>query len=135
MPRRRSRYSTPGPRAGSVLLDTGRRGARRRRRRRRGGGGVGWGRLVVRLLLVLLVLGAAAGGVYLWRSHENADDARRSAAERFAAAWERRDHAAMWRALSPRARATTPERRFVTAYRNADRAAGVRAVKRRHARL
>jgi cell division protein FtsI/penicillin-binding protein 2 len=35
----------------------------------------------------------------------------------------------MWRALSPRARAATPERRFVTAYRNANRAAGVRAVK------
>ena len=129
MPRRRSRYSTPGPRAGSVLLDTGRRGARRRRRRRRGGGGVGWGRLAGRLLVVLAVLGAAAGGVYLWRSHENAADARRTAAEHFAAAWQGRDPAAMWRALSPRARAITPERRFVTAYRNADRAAGVRAVK------
>ena len=129
MPRRRSRYSTPGPRAGSVLLDTGRRGARRRRRRRRGGGGVGWGRLAARLLVVLAVVGAAAGGVYLWRSHENAQDARRNAAERFAAAWQGRDPAAMWRALSPRAQAITPERRFVTAYRNADRAAGVRAVK------
>jgi penicillin-binding protein A len=128
MPRRRSRYSTPGPRAGSVLLDTGRRGARRRRRRRRGGGGVGWGRIAARLLVVLAVVGAAAGGVYLWRSHENAQEARRSAAERFAAAWEGRDPAAMWRTLSPRARAITPERRFVTAYRNADRAAGVRAV-------
>jgi peptidoglycan glycosyltransferase len=129
MPRRRSRYSTPGPRAGSVLLDTGRRGARRRRRRRRGGGGVGWGRLAAWLIVLTALLGAAAGGVYLWRSHENAVDARRSAAERFAAAWQRGEHAAMWRALSPRARAATPERRFVTAYRNADRAAGVRAVK------
>jgi hypothetical protein len=129
MPRRRSRYSTPGPRAGSVLLDTGRRGAKRRRRRRRGGGGVGWGRLAARLIVLLALLGAAAGGVYLWRSHENATDARRSAVERFAAAWQRGEHAAMWRALSPRARAATPERRFVTAYRNADRAAGVQAVK------
>ena len=79
-------------------------------------------------LVVLVVLGAVAGAVYLWRSHENAVDARRTAAERFATEWERGDHAAMWRALSPRARAATGERRFVTAYRNADRAAGVEAV-------
>ena len=59
----------------------------------------------------------------------NAVDARRDAVEEFAAAWERRDHARMWRALSPRARAATPERRFVTAYRNAERAAGARAVR------
>ena len=129
MPRRRSRYSTPGPRAGSVLLDTGRGGARRRKRRRRGGGGVGWGRIAAWVIVVLVLLGAVAGGVYLWRSHEKAADARRSAAERFAASWQRGDHAAMWRALSPRAQATTPAQRFTTAYRNANRAAGVRAVK------
>ena len=129
MPRRRSRYSTPGPRAGSVLLDTGRGGARRRKRRRRGGGGVGWGRLAAWVIVVLVLLGAVAGGVYLWRSHENAEDARRSAAEHFATAWQSGDHAAMWRALSPRAQATTPAQRFATAYRNANRAAGVRAVK------
>ena len=35
----------------------------------------------------------------------------------------------MWRELSPSAQAGTPARRFVTAYRNADRAAGVEAVK------
>jgi penicillin-binding protein A len=129
MPRRRSRYSTPGPRAGSVLLDTGRSGARRRRRRRRGGGGIGWGRLAGWLIVLLVLVGAIAGGVYLWRSHEDAVDARRSAAEHFAAAWQRGDHAAMWRDLSPRAQAGTPVARFVTAYRNANRAAGVRAVK------
>ena len=128
MPRRRSRYSTPGPRAGSVLLDTGRGGARRRRRRRRGGG-VGWGRIVGWLIVVLVLLGAVAGGVYLWRSHEDAAESRRKAAEQFAAAWQRGDHAAMWRELSPSAQAGTPARRFVTAYRNADRAAGVEAVK------
>ena len=47
---------------------------------------------------------------------------------RFAAAWERGDQAAMWRALSPAARRAVPERRFITAYRNAHRAAGVRRV-------
>ena len=81
-----------------------------------------------RWLLVLAILAALAGGAYAWRSQVEAGDARHETAERFAAAWEGRDPAAMWRALSARARAT-PERRFVTAYRNADREAGVRAVK------
>jgi penicillin-binding protein A len=126
MPRRRSRYATPGPRAGSVLLDTA--PARRRRRHRHGGGGgFSWGR-VLAWLIVLAVLAAVAGGVYLWRSQQQAEDARHDAAERFAAAWERGDEAAMWRQLSPRARRATPEGRFATAYRNADREAGVRKV-------
>jgi peptidoglycan glycosyltransferase len=125
MARRRSRYSTPGRRAGSVLLDTGAR--RRRRRRRSRGGRFAWGRLsaVLGALVVVAAIGAAA---LAWRSHENAQDTRREAAQRFAAAWSRGDRAAMWRALTPRARAATPQRRFVAAYRNADRAAGVRAV-------
>ena len=36
---------------------------------------------------------------------------------------------AMWRELTARAREATPERRFVTAYRNADREAGVEKVR------
>jgi penicillin-binding protein A len=67
--------------------------------------------------------------VYAWRSREQAGDARHEAAQRFATAWSRGDHAAMWRELTPRARAGTPERRFVTAYRNANREAGVREVR------
>jgi penicillin-binding protein A len=114
--RRRSRYSAPGPRAGSVLLGTG---VRRRRRRPRIG----------RWLLALAVLAAIAGGAYAWRSQVEAGDARLEAVERFADAWSQRDHAAMWRTLTPGARSATPERRFVTAYRNADRAAGVEAVR------
>src|SRR5919108_719145 len=113
---RRSRYSAPGPRAGSVLLDT--RARRRRRWRPRG----------VRLLFALLVLGAIGAGVYVWRSHVEPGEARREAAQRFVAAWTKRDRAAMWRALSPRARAATPRRRFAGAYENAGRAAGVRRV-------
>jgi peptidoglycan glycosyltransferase len=130
MPRGRSRYATPGPRAGSVLLDTGRRGARRRRRRRRRGrgGGFGWDRLF-RWLLGLAFLAAIAGGVWLWRSQVNAVDARHDAAQRFVMAWARGDRAAMWRELTPQARRATPERRFATAYANANRAAGVREVK------
>jgi hypothetical protein len=101
-----------------VLLGTGVRRRRRRPRPRIG-----------RWLIALAVLAAIAGGVYAWRSQVEAGDARRQAVERFAAAWSKRDHAAMWRTLTPQARAATPERRFVTAYGNADRAAGVEEVR------
>jgi peptidoglycan glycosyltransferase len=77
----------------------------------------------------LVVLGAIAGGLVAWRSHENAGDARRDAAARFAAAWSRGDRVAMWRALTPHSRAATSERRFVAAYRAAERAAGVRGTR------
>jgi penicillin-binding protein A len=100
-----------------VLLDSP---ARRRRRRRRP--------RIGRWLLVLALLAAVAGGVYAWRTREEAGDARHEAAQRFATAWSRADHAAMWRELTARARGATPERRFVTAYRNANREAGVREV-------
>jgi penicillin-binding protein A len=99
-----------------VLLDTP---ARRRRRRPRIG----------RWLVALTVLAALAGGAYAWRTQVEAGDARHEAAERFAAAWSRGDHAAMWRTLTPSAQSSTPERRFVTAYRNVDREAGVEAVR------
>src|SRR4051812_18463978 len=103
MPRGRSRYATPGPRAGSVLLDTGRGSRRRRRRRRRGrGGGFGWGRLL-RWLIALVILAAIGGAAWLWRSHEQAIDARQESAQRFAAAWQRGDRGAMWRELTPAA--------------------------------
>src|SRR5215208_4190421 len=130
MPRGRSRYATPGPRAGSVLLDT--RGVRRRRRRRRRpyggrGGGFGWDR-AFRWLLALLVLGAIGAAAWFWRSRENAIEARHDAVERFATAWEKGDRAAMWRELTPEAQRATAQRRFATAYANADRAAGVRSV-------
>jgi penicillin-binding protein A len=129
MPRGRSRYATPGPRAGSVLLDTGRGARRRRRRRRRGrGGGFGWNRLF-RWVLALAVLAAIGGGIYLWRAREAAVDARHDAAQRFAAAWAKRDTKAMWNELTPAAQAKNPARRFVTAYANADRAAGVESVR------
>jgi len=98
-----------------VLLDSP---ARRRRRRPPIG----------RWIAGLAMLAAIAGGVYLWRTQVEAGDARREAVEQFAAAWARGDRAAMWRALTPRARAASPERRFVEAYRNAEREAGVEAI-------
>ncbi|HEY6691972.1 MAG TPA: penicillin-binding transpeptidase domain-containing protein [Solirubrobacteraceae bacterium] len=112
-----------------MLLDTGRGRRRRRRRRRRGrGGGFGWGRLF-RWLFALAILAAIGAGVYYYRAREDAIDARHDAAQRFAAAWAKGDQKAMWRELTPGAQRATLERRFVTAYANADRAAGVKAVK------
>jgi beta-lactamase class D len=113
-----------------VLLDTGRRGARRRRRRRRRGrgGGFGWDRLL-RWLIALAILAGAGAGVWYWRAHENAIDARHDAAQRFVAAWVKGDRAAMWRQLTPAAQRATPERRFANAYANAARAAGVEKIR------
>jgi cell division protein FtsI/penicillin-binding protein 2 len=117
MPRRRSRYATPGRRAGSVLLSGP--PARRRRRAPRFG----------RVLVILAILAAVVGAAWFWRAREQAADDRADAAQRFATAWERGDRKAMWRALTPAARAETPEREFAAAYRSAYRAAGVEAVR------
>ena len=93
-----------------MLLDSPARGARRRRPR------------VGRWLAALAILAMIGSGVYLWRSQVEAADARQEAAERFATAWAERDPAAMWRELTPQARAPT-ERRFAAAYANAEREA------------
>ena len=98
-----------------MLLDSP---ARRRRRRPRVG----------RWLAALAILAMIGSGVYLWRSQVEAADARQEAAERFATAWAERDHAAMWRELTPRARAATPAAPVRRRLRNAEREAGVRAV-------
>lgn len=81
------------------------------------------------LLAVLLLAGAAAAAVLLLRSRDAGRDDRRAAAVRFVAAWERGDEHAMWRALTPTARAREPLRRFTAKYRRADDAAGVRTVR------
>ena len=80
------------------------------------------------MLGVLVVLVAVGGGVFVWRSAANGDGGR-AAAPRFLTGWTRRDWAVMWQALTPSARAAYPEARFAAAYRNADRAAGVRWVR------
>src|SRR5262245_4181833 len=115
MARRRSSYARPMPRAGSVLV------ASSRRRRR------SW-RPPTRLFGVLAAAALIAGGAYLWLQFINAGDARRDAVQSFADAWARGDHAAMWNELTPRAREANPERQFLTDYRAANRAAGVRRV-------
>jgi penicillin-binding protein A len=125
MRRRRSRYAAPAWRAGSVLLDTGAR--RRRGDRRRPGRGFDWARLW-RWLIALAILAAVAGAGYLWWSREQAREARRDSVARFATAWSRGDHAAMWQELTPRARVATSRGKFATEYRNAERAAGARRI-------
>jgi beta-lactamase class D len=78
---------------------------------------------------VLVVLAAGVGGVVAWRSHVSARQSRHDAALRFATGWAHGDRAAMWRSLTPRARAAHPEAAFAAAYRSSDRAAGVRTIR------
>ena len=75
------------------------------------------------------MLAAVVGGVLVWRLHADAGQDRRAAAQRFATAWTHADWAAMWKTLTPRARAAHPQGALAAAYRRTDRAAGVRAVR------
>jgi len=114
-------------RTGSVLTGGGHSAGRRHRGLHFGGGrgrGIVWGWLAAVAVLAAIVAGALA-----WHAQRQARADRHGAAVRFVTAWEHRDRAAMWRALTPRARATYPEAAFASSYREADRAAGVRAVR------
>jgi hypothetical protein len=121
MARRRTRYAGPARRAGSPFL-TGGFGPPVRRHRNRG-------RSVLVVAVLLVLVAAVVGGVVLWRSHEDARGDRRAAAQRFATAWAKGDTAAMWKALTPGARAKHPRKAFLAAYRSAQRAATQRAVR------
>ena len=59
-------------------------------------------------------------------AREAATDRRQDTAERFAAAWARGDHAAMWRLLAPQRRRDWPMAEFKASYRIADEQATVR---------
>jgi len=78
---------------------------------------------------VLIVAAAVVAGGLVWRAQTQARADRHAAAVRFAGAWEHRDYAAMWRALTPRSRAAHPQAAFTDAYRSAQRTAGVQAVR------
>jgi hypothetical protein len=110
------------------VLTAGRHGARRRRGGLRFGHGHGRRIPLLRIAAVVLLAALGAGGL-LWRAHVHARDDRRAAALRFVRAWEHLDHAAMWRALTPAARAATPQAAFAAHYRRAERAAGVATVR------
>ena len=127
MARSRRRNVGIGPRRGSVLLAGSRSGSRRRRAPRFGGAPrrrLPWGWVAA----LIVVSGIVAGGLS-WRSEVQARDDRNTAAVQFVRGWERGDHAAMWRALTPRARAQYSEAAFAASYRSANRTAGVSSVR------
>ncbi|MGI8730181.1 MAG: penicillin-binding transpeptidase domain-containing protein [Solirubrobacteraceae bacterium] len=77
----------------------------------------------------LTIVGAILVAGFAKRHQLQARDDRQAAAERFAKAWQGDDRAAMWQALSPDARAKTPEAALGESYRSASEAAGVKSVK------
>src|SRR3954471_11592924 len=117
--------SAPG--GGSVLL-SGQQSARRRRAGLRFGGGSPGGIPSWRLAVVL-VIAAVVGGALAWRSRVQAREDRHAAAARFVTAWEHGDRAAMWRALTPGARAKYSEAAFAGFYHRVHRIAGVTSVR------
>jgi beta-lactamase class D len=127
MARARAHSIRSGPRARSVLLP--RVGSSRRRRRGPRFGGRAGRRIPWWRILALLVVAAIVAGVVVWQSQIDARADRRAAALDFVAAWEQRDHAAMWRALTPAARSATTQAAFARAYRSAERNAGVTSVR------
>ena len=84
---------------------------------------------VVPVLLLIAVLGCAAGVGWVLLSRQAATDRRQTAAERFAAAWARGDHAGMWRLLTPQRRRDWPLSEFRASYRIAHEEATVEAVR------
>jgi peptidoglycan glycosyltransferase len=127
MARGRRKGGGIGPR-GSVLLPGGRPSSRRRSRGPKFGGAPRR-RMPWAWIAGLIVLGAIAAGGLTWRAQTQAREDRHAAAVRFVRAWQRGDRAAMWRALTPRARARYGERAFTADYERADRAAGVASVR------
>jgi hypothetical protein len=85
-------------------------------------------RLPVRAAALLALVVAAGAVAYVVVSNRQPDP-RRPAVERFAAAWARGDHAAMWRLVDTATQRAYPLRRFEATYRAADGAAGVSAVR------
>jgi hypothetical protein len=80
-------------------------------------------------LAIVILAAAIVAGALTWRSRSQARDDRHAAAVRFVSAWERGDHHAMWRALTPRARLTYPEAVFTRVYERTARTARVRSIR------
>lgn len=81
------------------------------------------------MIAILILAAVVVAGVLTWRTRSQARDDRHAAAVRFVSAWERGDHPAMWRALTPRARRMYPEAVFTRSYRRTARTARVRSVR------
>ena len=80
-------------------------------------------------IAALVVVAGLVGSALVWRSQVQARDDRHAAAVRFVRAWERGDHSAMWRALTPSARTSYSRVAFTASYRRAHQTAGVEAVR------
>jgi peptidoglycan glycosyltransferase len=76
----------------------------------------------------VLVAATAAVLLFLRTRHDDADR-RRAAVAQFAAAWNRGDHAAMWRLTTAQSRRADSLAQFTASYRDADRHATVTAVR------
>jgi cell division protein FtsI/penicillin-binding protein 2 len=83
---------------------------------------------VVPVLALLVLLGIAAAAVYYVRAQHQAEDRRREAVAGFMAAWERGDHAAMWRLTTAESRREDSQAQFAASYRDAARQATVTGV-------
>jgi len=80
-------------------------------------------------LLVVGALALAVAIVVLVVRHDRQLDRQRDAARAYARAWAARDVGRMWTALDPASRRAYPRERFARLVRQADAAAGVRAVR------
>src|SRR3954454_2465103 len=118
--RRRSVFSSPRPSYGrsAMWLEPGSRSRRRRGPRR----------VIAPLMAVLALAAAGAAVAYLVLGSPH-DHARQSGGQKFAAAWAKGDHRAMWALVDDDTKKAYPYKRFNATYRAAERAATVAAVR------
>jgi penicillin-binding protein A len=118
--RRRSVFASPRPSYGrsAMWLEPGSRSRRRRGPRR----------FLAPLMAVLALAAAGAAVAYVVLGSRH-DDTRKTVAQKFAAAWAKGDHRAMWALVDDDTRKAYPLKRFNATYRAAERAATVAAVR------
>lgn len=118
--RRRSVFASPRPSYGrsAMWLEPGSRSRRRRGPRR----------FVAPFLAVLALAAAGAAVAYVVLGSRH-DDARKTAAQKFAAAWAKGDRRAMWALIDEDTKKAYPQKRFNATYRAAERAATVATVR------
>jgi cell division protein FtsI/penicillin-binding protein 2 len=84
--------------------------------------------LIPILVLVVLLAAAVAAFAVIHRRHV-ADERRQAVVEQFAAAWSKRDYAAMWTLSTAGAKRADSQTQFVASYRDAARQATVTDVR------